>query len=228
MTSAGQRFAAPSEPFKRHFNTALGGWFAYHGRRFPWRSTRNPYRVLVAEMLLRKTRAGDVVRVYRSITTRYPSLASMASADTRELANVIAPVGLPGRAVAMRNAARKVLTVHRARMPASRQALQALPGVGVYIANAVLCFAFGMRVPLVDSGVGRVLLRSVLCESKRERLTCADGVLWGVAERLLPRRGARLHNMALLDLAAGVCRPVRPLCGECPIRNVCRSKASVM
>jgi A/G-specific adenine glycosylase len=211
---------------KRQFNCALGGWFAHYGRGFPWRRTRNPYRVLVAEVLLRKTRAADVVDVYREVVQTWPTVTHLAHCRLGALRRIIAPIGLPGRARAMRQAARLACSQHGGRIPNTRSDLARLPGVGDYIAAAVLCFARGAAVPLVDGGIGRVLGRAFSVPPSG-RPAYLDDRLWALADVLLPASGARNHNLALLDLAALVCRRVQPSCDSCPVRNICMARGGI-
>ena len=216
---AGELAVDISPRSRRRFRRSLAGWARGHLRTYPWRSTADPYAVLVAEMLLRKTRADDAVPIYDRVMARWPTLESMAAATPGGLARVIAPIGLPSRARAMRDAALAVVTLHHGKVPDEEQDLLALPGVGRYISNAVLCFAHGRRVALVDGGVGR-LLRRVFGLTSRKPAYC-DGALWDLADAMLPPRSAKRHNLALLDLAAILCRPHRPSCGLCPLRSLC-------
>jgi A/G-specific adenine glycosylase len=212
-----------SRSHRTHFNRALAGWFPHHKRAFPWRRTEDPYRILIAEMLLRMTRAEAVVPVYRSIIRCWPSVAAMARADSRKVAGEIAPIGLPNRGRDMREASRIMLKKHDGVVPKTKADLIALPGVGDYVANAVLCFGYGMTVPLVDGGVGRVLRRAF--GLKRGPPVSMDSAIWHLADDLLPSGNAKLHNWALLDLAGTVCRPLSPLCSSCPLRGMCAARA---
>jgi len=224
MSSGVPRPTGIRSPDRRRFNAALGSWFAHHGRSFPWRRTRDPYRVFVAETLLRKTRAEDALPVYSSIVQRYPTVQALSRAGCRQLRCLVAPVGLPSRADTMLEATRRIATLNGGRMPGTRLDLLRLPGVGPYIASAIASFAHDERTPVVDNGVARVLARAFSLEPSRPAYL--DSEVQSIAEQLLPVGGARRHNLALLDLSAAVCRASSPSCTSCPVRRVCMSCAS--
>lgn len=196
----------------------LLAWGQSHRRAFPWRSTRDPFRVLVAEVLLQRTRADAVVSVYGELFQRWPTARRLARAQVRSIAAVIRPLGLAYRAPRLRQLARTI--ADRREVPRDAGALQRLPGVGRYVANATLATAFGCHAGVVDGVSARVYRRFLGLSS--ERLPVDDGALWALVERITPRRAAREWNWAVLDLAAGVCVPAKPRCGECPLSARCR------
>jgi A/G-specific adenine glycosylase len=165
-------------------------WGRENRRTFPWRETRDPWRVLLAEVLLHRTRADQVVPVYLAAVERYPDPAAMARAHLRDLRRLMRPLGLHWRVPLMREMARQILRRHGGRIPPDRQALQALPGVSDYIAGAVCCFAFGMPEPVLDTNTVRVLgrlfglpVRDPECPVCPLRELCAHGRSHGTEKR---------------------------------------------
>ena len=190
-------------------------WHAGHGRDFPWRRTREPWAVLLSELMLQRTRADLVVAVYEEAMRRYPTAAHFADADAEEIAELLRPLGYLHRNARLQAAARAC----RAGVPRTMPALLALPGVGRYAATATLCFAYGRRVAVIDPTVTRLLSRLELATSSRARPR-DDLTLWNVAGRLVPARRARDWNYAVLDHGALVCRP-KPRCSGCPLLELC-------
>jgi A/G-specific adenine glycosylase len=194
----------------------LLAWYRRNGRHdLPWRQTRDPWRVLLAELMLQRTRADLVRPVYDAVLLRYPTAAALADAETQDVQRIGRPLGLRHRLPRMQAAAAAV----QDGVPSSHEGLLRLPGIGPYAANATLCFAFGKRVPIVDGSVIRLLNRLTGLTSERARPR-DDPFVWGQAEKLLPKSNVRAWNWALLDLTALVCR-TRPRCSECPLLPCC-------
>lgn len=199
---------------------ALQPWFSRHRRRFAFRSRPTPYKILLAEILLRKTRGASVNDVFQRIYRRYPRPAVLASAEISDLRRMIAPIGLPNRATTLVSLGRALVTQHGGRVPHTRPELLALPGVGPYAAGAVLSAGFGVPTPMVDGPIGRVLRRFGGIDDNG-RAAYYDKRVWALAEQLLPETGVREYQFALLDLSALLCRPGKPLCSACPLENIC-------
>jgi A/G-specific adenine glycosylase len=187
-------------------------WYRVEGR-----DTRDPWAVLLAELMLQRTRADLVPRVYQATMRRYPTAADFADAPAAELEVLLRPLGYHHRNARLQAAA----DACRRRVPRTMAGLLAVPGVGRYGATATLCFAYGRRLAVVDPSVIRVLGRLGLGESSRARPR-EDPSLWAAADELLPRNAARDWNYAVLDLGTLVCRPV-PRCRECPLVDLCPS-----
>ena len=199
---------------------ALQPWFRRHRRRFAFRSRPTPYKILLAEILLRKTRGPSVNDVFRQIYRKYSSPAALASAEISDLRRSIAPIGLPKRAATLVALGRALVTQHGGKVPHTRPELLALPGIGPYAAGAVLSVGFGVPTPMVDGPIGRVLRRFGGIDDNG-RPAYYDKRVWALAEQLLPETGVREYQFALLDLSALLCRPGRPLCSACPLENIC-------
>ena len=196
-------------------------WFRAEGRDFPWRHTHDPWEVLLAELMLQRTRADLVPRVYQEALRRYPTAAAFADAPPADLEELLRPLGFTHRNVRLRAAA----DACRDRVPRSMAGLLAVPGVGRYAATATLCFAHGRRLAVVDPSVIRLLGRLELATSSRTRAR-DDPELWTAADQLLPSRNAREWNFAVLDLASTICRPA-PRCAACPLQDVCPTGRAV-
>lgn len=197
----------------------LGRWYRVNGRHaLDWRLTRDPYAVLVSEVMLQQTQVDRVLPYYRSWLARWPDAAALAGAPTAEVIRLWSGLGYNRRAVQLQRAAATALERHGA-IPTACADLLALPGVGPYTASAVACFAAGARLAVLDTNIARVLARHRLgVDAHRAALPAR---LSEVAEALLPARGARDYNLALMDLGALVCRSRGPACEACPIANSC-------
>ncbi len=190
-------------------------WHREHGRDFPWRRTRDPWAVLLSELMLQRTRADLVVPVYEEVMGRFPTAGQLADAPPDELAVLLRPLGYLHRNARIQAAA----LACRGGVPRTIGGLIAVPGVGRYAATATLCFAYGRRVAVIDPSVIRLLARLGLGASNRARAR-EDPALWAAADKLLPARGAREWNYAVLDHGALVCRP-RPRCDSCSLLTLC-------
>lgn len=198
----------------------LLSWGRSHRRDFPWRTTADPFRVLVAEVLLQRTRAETVVPVYRAVFARWRGARELADARTSSIAAVIRPLGLVQRAARLRELAS---AVHDSGgVPRDVPTLMTLPGVGRYVANATAEVAFGARAPTVDGVSARVYRRFFGLPEGAPAVT--DEALWTLVEEVTPRTSHREWNWAVLDLAAAVCTPRTPDCGACPLRSRCLSR----
>ena len=204
---------------KKIITVRLLNWFAKYGRKFPWRRTKNPYRIFIAESLLQKTNVEKVYPAYLSIIKKYPNIDELAKAKIRDLRKIIAPLGLVKRAKFLKKGAREVVVRFNRKFPKDKRELKRIIGVGDYVAHAILCFGYEERLPLVDTNVARVYER--IYDFKCSKLPYADRGLWEFSESLLPQKKFKEYNLALLDLSALLCLPKKPLCYKCPCANYC-------
>jgi A/G-specific adenine glycosylase len=184
-------------------------------RDLPWRATRDPWLVLVSEVMLQQTQAQRVVEPYLRFTARFPTARACASAGSAAVVREWRGLGYNARAVRLHRAAVTITERHGGVVPGELGALLALPGVGPYTARAVLAFAFDVPVGTVDTNVARLLARAVAGRSL-ERSAAQH-----VADRLVPRSDAWRFNQALFDIGAAHCT-ARPSCAACPLRRRCR------
>lgn len=211
----------PSEHKILRFRQELLKWAATHGREYPWRKTRDAYRILVAELMLRRTRSEQVASVYSRFVKRFPTLDSLAASPKTTVKRVLYPLGLEHRADQMASFAAEAMARYGRRLPASPVELRQIRGVGDYVANAVACFSASTPLPFVDVNVARVLGR-VFGVPRAVDWRYADvrtrRALISIASRCVPTDDPRTYHYALLDFGATVCRP-NPSCPECPMQR---------
>ena len=208
----------------REFSRRLRTWFRKHGRDLPWRRTRDPYRVLVSELMLQQTQVSRVIDYYERFLTRFPTLQHVAEAPQRHVVASWEGLGYYARARNLHALARRV-TRDGTPIPADPTALRELPGIGAYTAGAVASFAYERRAPLVDTNVARVLHRAFLPKiDPKSRLGQRAG--WTIAAQLLPRTGrtAWVHNQALMELGALICTARVRHCDRCPVARLCATR----
>lgn len=198
--------------------TRVLDWFDEHGRSFPWRQSRDPYRTMVAEVMLQQTQTGRVAPTYEAFLQRFPTLDRLAHAPAMDVIQAWRGLGYNRRAVDLHRAAQTIAREHGGVYPSSPAALRRLPGLGEYTSSAIACFAFDAQIPVVDTNVRRVLSRSALGKDAPEvdAARVAD-----LAAEWLPAGEAYRWNQALMDIGAMVCRSSKPLCAKCPLKSSC-------
>lgn len=198
------------------------GWFDEQGRHLPWRETRDPYRTMVAEVMLQQTQTGRVAPSYETFLGRFPTLDRLSHAPAMEVIQAWRGLGYNRRAVDLQRAAQAIVRDHGGVFPKEPASLRRLPGLGAYSSSAIACFAFDAQVPVVDTNVRRVLARAALGKDASE--VPADR-LGALAADWLPAGHAYRWNQALMDIGAMVCRVAKPLCAKCPLRTTCMYRA---
>lgn len=202
---------------------ALLRWFSERQRDLPWRRTRDPYAIWVAEVMLQQTQVVTVLPYYQRFLERFPTLQALAEADLDTVLALWQGLGYYTRARNLHTAARKVVAEHGGQIPSDYDALRALPGVGEYTAAALLSIAFGQDYAVLDGNVRRVLCR--LFDYPGDPDTAAGRrALNAFGEMLLPKGQAGIYNQAIMDLGATVCLPAEPLCDGCPVRAYCLAR----
>jgi len=192
-------------------------WGGRNFRSFQWRKTRNHFHALLAELLLQRTRAEQVVPVFRTLARRFPTSSSLAAAPTRLVRRVLYPLGLRWRFNSIQALALR-LSTRRGPPPDDVDELLALPGVGPYAAAAYRSMHLGARAPIVDSNVVRLYGRLFgFCTDGETR---RKAWLHDLAERMTPQRAFQAYNYALLDFTRAICTP-KPHCDICPLRKGC-------
>ena len=202
--------------------SAVRHWYAARGRHFPWRDIRNPYRILLSEVMLQQTQVGRVLEKYPEFLRRFPTLRSLARAQQRDVVIAWRGMGYNNRAVRLHRLAQALIENYGGKIPEGYEPLISLPGIGRYTAHALLSSVHGKPVPLVDVNVRRFLSRLVWTmrstgEARPER------EVWKLAGELLPRR-AYAWNQALMDIGATICTARKPQCPVCPVRSLCKSR----
>lgn len=215
MTDAGRIAAA--------LPARLLEWYDGARRDLPWRRSRDPYRIWLAEVMLQQTRVETVAPYYERFIERFPTVAALAAASVDEVLEAWVGLGYYGRARRLHAAARQVMAEHEGRVPREVAAMRALPGVGRYTAGAVLSIAYGLPVPVVDGNVERILCRLFGLEGNPKAGPTRQR-LWALAEALIPGARAGDFNQAMMDLGATVCTPKAPACEACPASGLCAAR----
>jgi len=201
---------------------ALLDWSEGSRRDLPWRRTRDPWAVLVSELMLQQTQVSRVEQFYHRFLARFPTLQLLAEAGHGEVREAWQGLGYYRRADNLHRLAREVVEHRDGRIPAESEELVRLPGVGRYTAGAVASFAFERAEPAVDTNVERVIRRAF---HPRGRGAAGKRRIWETAERLVPRAGnpAWTFNQAIMELGAMVCTARVAMCEQCPVRKGCRT-----
>ena len=204
------------------FSRALVDWFDEVGKDYPWRRTRDPYAVLVSELMLQQTQVATVLarRYFENWMELFPTPAVLAAAPEEVVLKAWEGLGYYRRARNLQKAAMAIVDGHGGVFPHDPEAILALPGVGRYTAGAVACFAFGAPEPIVDGNISRVLARLF---DFNEEIDSTKGArqLWEWAAALVPSERAREYNSGLMELGQTHCSVARPACGDCPVAGFC-------
>jgi A/G-specific adenine glycosylase len=196
-------------------------YYKQNGRFFPWRQKRTSvFQLLVAETLLKQTKASDVVPVWLDLIHRYPTPASLANARKVTLLRLLEPLGLQNqRMIALTSMAKAIVSAFSGKVPREIDDLLRLPYVGLYSACTITCFHYGNRVPIVDANILRVIGRLMGDDFGRDLRRNHD--VWAHAWAILPMKHFAAHNYGLLDFSALVCTARNPACTFCALRRRC-------
>lgn len=201
---------------------ALIDWYHEHRRDLPWRPTRDPYKIMVSEIMLQQTQAERVVPKYHEFLRLFPTVGALADAPASEVIRAWAGLGYNRRALNLQRACRAVVERFEGAMPESVTDLLSLPGVGPYTAGAIACFAFEQDVGFVDTNIRRVLHRMVFGpEIPAPMVTTRE--LDALAASVVPTRRGYEWNQALMELGATICRARSTECERCPVTEWCAS-----
>jgi A/G-specific adenine glycosylase len=220
------RVAVPPEPLPipdekvQAVRGAILDWYRAGHRDLPWRRTRDPYAVLVSEIMLQQTQVDRVIPKYHEFLGRYPTLEALATADVADVTRTWYPLGYNIRPVHLHGIAREAVARYGGQLPEEDKALRSMKGIGRYTAGAVRSFAYGARAPILDTNVRRVLGRVFHGQDGRRVSTAA---LWTLAELILPRARVYDFNQALMDFGATWCTARKPICLPCPMRRFRRA-----
>jgi len=213
---------SPDLRARRRFHRRLLAWYARHGRDLPWRRTRDPYHILVSEIMLQQTQVDRVIPKYREFLGRYPTFQQLADARLPDVTRAWYPLGYYRRAKHLHGIARETVARYGGRLPDEGAELLRLGGIGRYTAGAILAFAHRKDAALVDTNVRRVLGRVFLGARRLARLR-GERTMWDLAESLVPAGRAYDYNQALMDFGATWCTARKPKCPRCPMKTFCRS-----
>lgn len=198
-------------------------WYRTHGRDLPWRTTKDPYAILVSEVMLQQTQVDRVIPKYRAWLKRWPTLEKLAAAPTRDVLQLWSGLGYNRRALYLKRTAETVVRDYGGRLPNHHEILQTFPGLGPYTSRAVSVFAFGHPTAMIDTNIRRIFQRVFFWPRVVKEKT-----LQSVAEVALPSRAPDTWHHALMDLGARVCVSGRPACEMCPLQPVCRAYPKIL
>lgn len=194
-------------------------WYAHSGRDLPWRKVRDPYKILVSEVMLQQTQVPRVLEKYPAFLMRYPDFHALAKAPVGQVIRDWEGMGYNNRILRLQRLAQ---TVCDKPFPQDPQQLVKLDGIGPYTAHAVACFAFGKDVPLVDINIRRVFSR-IFYSMKDFSQMRPEKEIWELAKTLVPHGKGYDWNQSLMDFGSLVCTARKPQCVSCPVQHECKS-----
>jgi A/G-specific adenine glycosylase len=212
------------------FRQKLSLWYRKHARSLPWRGVNNPYATWLSEIMLQQTRVATVIDRYREFLEKFPTLNDLANAQESEVLALWSGLGYYRRARMLHRGAQFVVRELEGKLPRTAAELKSLPGVGVYTAAAIASIAFGESIAVVDGNVERVLLR--IMGLPEDRSSKGRTRVAQAAQALVPAAAKRHgrgnppgdHNQAMMELGATICLPKSPLCLQCPVFALCRTR----
>ena len=205
---------------------ALLSWFKTNGRALPWRNTRDPYAILVSEVMLQQTQVDRVIPYYERFLKRFPAVQDLATAPTADVIRIWSGLGYNRRAVNLQRAAQAVVERFGGAFPDSVEQLRDLPGVGAYTAGAVAAFAFERDVAFLDTNMRRVVAR-LLFAPEGEGASTTEKKLLSAAHQLVPPGQGWEWNQALIEFGALQCTARTPACVVCPLQRECRAYPTI-
>ena len=202
------------------FQKQLLAWYQVAKRDLPWRQTRDPYKILVSEIMLQQTQVDTVIPYYERWIKHFPDFYKLAAAKETEVLKLWQGLGYYRRAKMLHRNAQEICAQHAGQLPKDTPSLLSLPGIGRYTAGAVASIAFGVKTPLLDGNVIRILTRIFLISKNvADKKTIEQ--LWGISKNILPDKNVGDFNQALMELGATICFPRNPNCAQCPVSKLC-------
>lgn len=194
-------------------------WWKHDGRDFPWRHSNSPYRILIAELMLHRTRASQVESIYSNFIHKYPRFEDLIAAQSDEIYSFLRPLGLNWRIESIIELLKELKEVYHGKIPNRKQELIYLTGVGDYVASAIMCFAYGYPEIVVDTNTSRVVSRLKGFQETGEMRRKKE--VREAYRKILDTEKPREFNYALLDLGALICTPRNQKCQICPVIQWC-------
>ena len=210
----------PASVSRQWFRRRLLEWYRRNGRDLPWRQTRDPYRILVSEVMLQQTQVDRVLPKSHEWLEKYPTLEALAAAPEADVSAAWRPLGYNIRPRRLHAIARESVERYGGELPDDEATLRSFKGIGAYTAGAVLSFAFGQRAAILDTNVARVLFR-IFVGAGDPKSHAMRRHLWEVSRTVLPMRHVFDFNQALMDFGATLCTARKPQCPVCPMRTGC-------
>jgi A/G-specific adenine glycosylase len=203
----------------QYLRTNLLYWYQKHGRRYPWRMASDLYKILIAEIMLRRTKADQVLPVYQRFMHLYPNIQSLSIANEEDIKRVCAPLGLGWRNMEFRNLALLINERYREEIPSEREELIKLPGVGEYVADAFLVSAYNQKQWIADANVVRVLSRFFGLEFKGDGRR--DRGIMELVKKYVDWEPPKVAAFAIIDFAVLVCKNHQPEHSKCFVCERC-------
>lgn len=195
-------------------------WGEKNIRKYPWRETTDPYRILIAEFMLHRTRADQVKHLYKNFIKKYPDFKSIVDAGPENIKNEFKSLGLFWRADLLYKFSEEILEKYNGEIPENKEELLELPGMGDYIASALLCFGFDLPEPILDTNtvriIGRIFGLEITDSSRRNKKF--EKIMKQLVEQGEPRK----FSLSMVDFGALVCKSKKPSCNICPLVKMCR------
>jgi A/G-specific adenine glycosylase len=191
-------------------------------RDFRWRHTKDPYEIMIAEFMLQRTKADQVVPVYANFLKKYPDIKSLSKADIEDIKKIIRPLGLHWRSAHFKKAAEYIIGEYNGNIPHTREELLEIPGVGDYVASVILTVAFSKNNSIVDSNIARVLNRYFGLDLTGE--TRRNKKIIELSNELFSHCNCEPKELlfAIIDFSALVCIPLKPKHEICPLKDDCK------
>lgn len=203
------------------FAPAVVAWYQKHGRKdLPWQHDVNPYRVWVSEIMLQQTQVTTVLDYFARFMQALPDVQALAAAPLDEVLHLWTGLGYYTRARNLHKTAQYICTNYHGEFPRSAEILATLPGIGPSTAGAIASLSMGLRAPILDGNVKRVLARYSALKSYPGS-SQASKQLWQLAERLTPQQDVAQYTQAMMDLGATLCTHKQPACSRCPVQKGC-------
>ncbi len=203
------------------FRKSLIKWSSKNLRKFPWRTTRDPYRIMLAEFFLQQTNAASAENIYRSFLEKYPNILLLSQSSIEDLSVMMGPLGLHYRAGRIHKIAQIIVQDFDGRIPDSEDKLLMLPGIGPYIARSICASAFGQQKAVLDTNVVRIVNRFFGIKRHQKMRERDDSRYWQLVEEIAPSINTWKWNLTLLDFGALVCKAKSPNCKICELKRFC-------
>jgi len=197
-------------------------WWKFNKRNFPWRNTNDSYIITCVEILLQRTKAEAVERVYDEFFSSFPNIYHLSTDNSEILKNIIYPLGLPKRVNILRGVANYIIETHGGRIPNNESDLLAIPGIGEYTAHAILSFSYGENYSVFDTNTSRIVSRIFGVHRANKTEKKFREVIYSILNKMIEHIGSSVEtNYSLLDFAAIICRKKKPQCQNCPLSKNC-------
>lgn len=214
----------PDAAWLRAFRRKLLAWYATEKREFPWRGTRDLYRIWVSEIMLQQTQTTTVIPYFERFVEAFPTVSALASASEERVLKQWEGLGYYRRARQLHAAAKQICEQHDGSFPETFAEVLALPGIGRYTAGAILSIGRDQQLPILEANTIRLYARLIGLSGNLQK-SAAQKTLWRFAETIIPKKQVGDFNQALMELGAAICKPRDPSCLICPAKSECAAFA---